>query len=111
MSKAGVKVVEYPTGSEEYERIMAAQSERYREVELLRLNTRTYQSHIGAHEKHIAILKKQIVDLQAQLLASQDRITELQRQLLESAPGNCRQGLIGPARAKFGNRPRSGCGD
>lgn len=83
MSKAGVKVVEYPTGSEEYERIMAAQSERYREVELLRLNTRTYQSHIGAHEKHIAILKKQIVDLQAQLLASQDRITELQRQLLD----------------------------
>jgi hypothetical protein len=28
-------------------------------------------------------LKKQIVDLQAQLLASQDRITELQRQLLD----------------------------
>ena len=35
------------------------------------------------HDKNVAQLKAQIVDPQAKLLAAQDRIAELQRQLLD----------------------------
>jgi hypothetical protein len=74
--------VEYSTDSDVYRRIIEAQSKRSRELGLLQQNNHAYKLNIEAREKHVATSKKQIVDLQAQLVASQDRIAELQQALV-----------------------------
>jgi hypothetical protein len=84
-SEAGIKVVEYPAGSVEYEQIMDAQSKRHRELEQLRANNGRYEISKGPREEYRGA-KKQVVDLQAQLPAAQDHISELQQKLLDRPP-------------------------
>jgi hypothetical protein len=58
-------------------------SELRRENERLRANIHRHELSEKTYIQNEATRKKQIVDLQAQLLASQDRVIELQRRLLD----------------------------
>jgi chromosome segregation ATPase len=58
-------------------------SDLRRENEFLKVNCRTHESARETLQGHVNTLKKQVADLQAQLLASQDRVIELQRRMLE----------------------------
>jgi predicted RNase H-like nuclease (RuvC/YqgF family) len=53
------------------------------DYQTLRANNARHETNEKTLTRNVELLKKQVVDLQAQLLASQDRVSELQCKLLE----------------------------
>jgi septal ring factor EnvC (AmiA/AmiB activator) len=72
-----------PNSDEERKAFFNTIANLQRENERLQRNCKTHEDARESITKQKDMLKQQIVDLQAQLLASQDRVSELQHKLLE----------------------------
>ena len=84
-------VVESLTDSDEVRLFVAARQRELSQVQYERdqlcSNVKRHEENRAIYESHIAALKKQIVNLQAELLVSQDRVSELQQMLLDRRAG------------------------
>ena len=62
--------------------ILRLRSAENTELSMLRNNARIHDNNRATYEKNQSIIREQVVELQAKLLTSQNRVSELQDKLL-----------------------------